>query len=629
MSGDVAVDTRSRALEYESLPTADLSFTPPQEPTVEATRKVGDVFEIDIGLPTAGERVSVYSNDDLSTDNWQLVDSLFTNSPRMRLYLDTEGRAKKFYRIVPEFSFEPGEVGFVDEECDLSTLTNTDSDNYYLRQNNDHENLDIYYNVPARLAGLLDFVRFRVFKGDTGEGVPVGFAGTSSFTSFQGVGNGLHETFSVPLPDLDSDPGFFVVRMEVVVNGVVVWQSPIEDADSNPANGWQCPQECLAVWDPIWRHRPRLHLGRPSLIEDPYGFESGGGVRHPISPLAFLLRAELWRKFPKNGGLLEDQLELEDPSFLDLSNPAFNTINHYLDVGSAGSGGSVDESGIPSSAEAVIMHTASDHQFSEGATQTGERRDTANEEYLFAQYWLFYDYSNSSVDLPLTGIPHHEGDLEYAQVCLRKWNPASRSSKAEWMTPYSATASQHYYGQTLAWDSEDGSLPPNPQEIDHVPHDGNGRPFIYVADGTHATYFAPGGPEPAYHLATDLVNDELPPYLGTQIQYKNPWDGLGYIGPVERTSRPYERSYQLQPMPEWFEKWQGRWGRRESSVGDPFDPFERDGPHGPPHRNAYQAPPSSGAEPIPVNLREEPVRFHNFSLRSVDGVLDDLYIPEN
>jgi len=83
----------------------------------------------------------------------------------------------------------------------------------------------------------------------------------------------------------------------------------------------------------------------------------------------------------------------------------------------------------------------------------------------------------------------HEGDWEMMQIAVSELDTTSASLKAKWMEPRSATASQHYQGQTLRWDSVGNG--PGTRNQDFVGKAGVYRPDVYIALNTHATYFSP------------------------------------------------------------------------------------------------------------------------------------------
>ena len=127
------------------------------------------------------------------------------------------------------------------------------------------------------------------------------------------------------------------------------------------------------------------------------------------------------------------------------------------------------------------------------------------------QYWLFY-YFNPKV-YGYGG--KHEGDWELLQVHLGSDG-----------APTAATAAQHSWGERCDWAN--------------VQRDGNDRPIVYVAEGSHATYFssgyhlnpAPGSPEPADDHANGEGDTLVPSVLMWNIQpvasalgWKGRWGG--------------------------------------------------------------------------------------------------------
>jgi hypothetical protein len=130
------------------------------------------------------------------------------------------------------------------------------------------------------------------------------------------------------------------------------------------------------------------------------------------------------------------------------------------------------------------------------------------------QFWLFYYYN----DPPQWFTGHHEGDWELVQIHLIAPD-----------TPISATYAQHTTGENCSWD--------------HVQLNGNGHPKVYVAHGTHASYFSSGN-----HWFNGLV-----PIL----------DHAG----GEASSAPSVLDITVDP-PSWLD-WPGSWGASDSSPGGP------------------------------------------------------------
>jgi hypothetical protein len=80
------------------------------------------------------------------------------------------------------------------------------------------------------------------------------------------------------------------------------------------------------------------------------------------------------------------------------------------------------------------------------------------------QYWLWYLYNPWSV----AGVGRHEGDWEFVQLAC---------TDPQGDKPVLATYSQHHTG--------------GKREFWALSHNDDGRPFVYVAKGSHANYFSP------------------------------------------------------------------------------------------------------------------------------------------
>ena len=137
--------------------------------------------------------------------------------------------------------------------------------------------------------------------------------------------------------------------------------------------------------------------------------------------------------------------------------------------------------------------------------------------------------------------------------------------------PWSATASQHYYGQTLAWP---GMVTGGVVGEDVVETEASsGRPVVYVAAGSHATHFRAR----SYYsyrvpLATgdeldeNLTYDENPQPAGmgttTMIDILTPTS----VAPI---------GYALAPLTNEQLWWQGHWGDFDALYGGPRSPGYR------------------------------------------------------
>jgi len=94
------------------------------------------------------------------------------------------------------------------------------------------------------------------------------------------------------------------------------------------------------------------------------------------------------------------------------------------------------------------------------------------ENIVFVQYWMFYPSSTRGTRNAKKEDLVHEGDWEMMQVAVK----LDTTNKI--LTPEGATASQHYWGKTFLWDKVEKANKQNP--------------VIYIAGGSHATYFTKG-----------------------------------------------------------------------------------------------------------------------------------------
>ena len=158
------------------------------------------------------------------------------------------------------------------------------------------------------------------------------------------------------------------------------------------------------------------------------------------------------------------------------------------------------------------------------------------------QYWLFYYYNPKTY----LGFGAHEGDWEMVQVHLDEYGE-----------PTHASYGQHADGERCDWS--------------HVEKTEDGRPIVYVAEGSHASYFSSG-----YHFnegADDWANG----------------DGAIDIPDV----------IDIGVSPEWLE-WPGQFGGSASSPR---------GPSQGPHQTAWGDPLewASGIDGCTEEQEERPV----------------------
>jgi hypothetical protein len=153
--------------------------------------------------------------------------------------------------------------------------------------------------------------------------------------------------------------------------------------------------------------------------------------------------------------------------------------------------------------------------------------EVPEEELIALQYFFFYAGSHTGRMLLPIQLKWHEGDTEYAQVIL--------NSKT--LKPIGASSSIHYYGESVFWED--------------VIKSADGRPHMYVAKHSHATYFTPSG------------------WRGHQAMTGNLGFGGQYMLSVatvwDVTAEDREVNYELRiPMENHpVFTWKGRWGGKD------------------------------------------------------------------
>ncbi len=186
----------------------------------------------------------------------------------------------------------------------------------------------------------------------------------------------------------------------------------------------------------------------------------------------------------------------------------------------------------------------------------------------------------------------HEGDWEMFQVAI-KMDTENKTAK-----PFSATASQHYYGQTLKWNAEEGDNPPTDRDQDYVDKNEDGRPKIYVAKKSHATYFR-----------TDLIDGNLSGCPGP-IQYNEVTTLTTAVDVTGGNAKPnYSNSkYKLINLEAPVFDWEGRWGESGTSIVGfglywDYPPVHYQAPRGPGYRETHSNP--------NILIIEKPILFND------------------
>jgi len=467
---------------------------------------------------------------------------------------------------------------FIDKTPNYALEQGADSDNFFLREkdgsgNPDHENLDIYYSLG--LPGLpVSDVKIKVYKGESSTPELV-LDGVKDADGNYRTGDNLHTNWTASVDLAEDHPGFYRLQLSVSVEGqgAPVLETSIADADG-ATPGWQCPQDCLAVHDLVWKHRPIIHchpddLGRPSNL-DRFLANVGGHTKEPAG------NAIITNTPPAMPGTVNTFYDLFDDNRATIGDLSEFTAAQRTNVLSTAAGAE------------TLYHTAVPPGGTGGAPT-----------HTFLQYWMFYNFSTRMFGLPIvydSGLPdvQHEGDVEHCQIAVRLKDPARPAKKAAWITPFGATASQHYYAQTLRWDLNDGSAAANSHVQTHVEHQNN-RLVVYVARGAHATYFVADNEIPVPVFASR--------YLGTQTMYDATARSIHDV--TVANVQPYE----LHEMTSLLKSFVGRFGYHNPALTGLA--ANENGPAGLPHRAARI---SATQE---LNLRNNARELHNRAIRTV------------
>ena len=169
---------------------------------------------------------------------------------------------------------------------------------------------------------------------------------------------------------------------------------------------------------------------------------------------------------------------------------------------------------------------------------------------LWLQYWFFYFYNDYNLAL---GIGLHEGDWEMVQLRMHDG------------VPDLAVYAQHRNAEQRPWD-----------QVTKVPGDPN-RPMVYVARGSHASYFEPGFHE-------------------TEVWYD--------LADGKRNSPRTTLEIVDDPGPAWI-AWPGAWGDTRARVGG----IDQPSPHGPSAHAQWRDPDSilaTAVQPVRKTAIEAP-----------------------
>jgi hypothetical protein len=176
---------------------------------------------------------------------------------------------------------------------------------------------------------------------------------------------------------------------------------------------------------------------------------------------------------------------------------------------------------------------------------------------LWLQYWLYYFYNDYNLAL---GIGLHEGDWEMVQLRMHDDEPDL------------ALYAQHRQAEQRPW-----------AEVERVPSDSR-RPLVYVARGSHASYFHAGfheteawydladGKRNAPRLTLEVIDDDTPPWVG----WPGAWgDTRARIGGVDQPSPGGPVAHRQWHHPNWLldNAWQPE---RKDAIAAPEVTIVRD-----------------------------------------------------
>lgn len=482
------------------------------------------------------------------------------------------------------------EIGFVDSIPDYSLDTNTDSDNFFLRQHSpagvaDYLNLDIYYSIKPDAVKVED-VKIKIYEEDMGAPVGTPITGKKGTDGKFLTGAGM----DVKWADVRDGTGmfrdvkFYTVQLEVKLEGCTdPLKTPTGDADTSAAwPGVQCKESCLMIHDLVFKHQPVVHMGDGETVapDGPvYPFSSaivGNYILQERAPgyIYGWNYFDAWPTPPNNfstGGFLVAPAMPRRGDYAyryhvlseSITNDSAGAPNHLIDIDNTNRG--------CAGADPTLLHR--------GHVSRGH----SGGNYCFIQYWMYETSSHKPYGVGNSF--QHEGDWEMVQICI-KMNGAK---KRDWIIPHAATASQHYYGQTLAWRINRNGPEILDQEYVGTEDDGN-RVRIFIAENAHATYFREGD------IATWYAT------CGTDIQYID--TARRWV--VDKIQAPLSPivNYEIIPLNYKSQRgigdWPGLWG-------------EDDAPRGPFLREANTA---TGT----LNLQNNPGQFHNLCRKIIGGV---------
>jgi len=496
------------------------------------------------------------------------------------------------------------QIGWIDEIPDYTLAENKDSDNFFLRQNDDADKVDIFYRIlPEGVPA--ENVEIEVFAEVQQEPLLVLEGEKNGQGTFK-TGDGLHVAWTTVKDEEGKFRpfGFYRLKLKATFGtgeAPIVCMTPVNDADAHMAEddeekipGWQTPQRGLSVQDLVWKHRPILHVHED---EDGQGNDRVAGF--PTTVERFIQESgDDIDRFDDDCNIVEgpapgQRVAADTQSFYDLLQDEQATTGDLDDFTQA------QRNNVLSSAPGTetIHHSA-------------VRDDEEAKNFTFLQYWMFMNFSRRPfgiADIPFVQFDpnvQHEGDVEHVQITIRHALPDDKDTDVDestlkkfWLLPFAATASQHFYAQTIRWDIRDGSQADDAHRQSFVEHE-NQRLVIYIALGAHATYFAQDA---------DIDVPDVDARLGTMEQY-DPTPNRAFDDANSATRTEYKL---LSLENSFLGTFQGRWGF--FTCENPDGPTEPNGPPGPPNRFALDENNNM------VVLIDEPKMLHNLTIKHANG----------
>jgi hypothetical protein len=522
---------------------------------------------------------------------------------RMKYRLDTTGEGTEV--ISNAVKVIVYDVGFIDNIPDYSLTSNKDSDNFFLRQHDaggtaDYKNLDIYYYILPDVLTVSN-VKITIRKEDKIATNLLEITGEKKADGNYKTGNELHVKWS----DVRDAAGnfrnnrFYTVQLEVDIKGVEeTFKTPLGDADATMP-GYQCKEKCLVIHDLVFKHRPVVNMGANEVV-------APNGPVYPFSD-KIIANYRLLKKYPE----IDIATGEERPEFYDIDVAWSAPPPNYSDFGTFPNAPPMPqrlafmysypvlEASIEQGGEDAYNHFIQikdqNRNCADGNATLFHRGHVSEGHgggnYCFIQFWMYETASYAPYNVPIFGNSFwHEGDWEMVQSCIK----LTGTTKSKWFLPYAATASQHYYGQTLAWRINKNGPECLAQEYVSTEDNGN-RIKVYIAQNSHATYFKTGS------IKTNSLK------CGTQIQYEPvSW----YRDTIDVKVKPV--SYALIPLNHkddcGIADWTGQWGKDGTMIT-----FDARAPYGPFWRAADMP------NGVKLNLNGNPAKFHNLCRKLIDG----------